>query len=98
VIQAGWLDGRVRYGFALRGPWREGRAGLESDDADGWLVVFAYDQRRQTVRRLEIQSNARGGGARYLENGIPMSYDKSVRDWALSAFRLLQRMQPKEES
>lgn len=91
VVQAGWKEGSVRYGVALRGTWQNGRERLESETADGWLVLFAFDTRRGSVRTLEIQPD---GQVSYHVNGVASTYDARVHDWSADAFRLLQRIKP----
>ncbi|MEP7346925.1 MAG: hypothetical protein ABI877_16770, partial [Gemmatimonadaceae bacterium] len=97
VVQAGWLEGGERYGMALRGKWRASRDSLESQADEAWLVLFAFDPRRGTVRRLEIQRDkTRAFVSAYLVNGVPAPYDRRARDWSIAAFRLLQLMKPRD--
>jgi beta-lactamase regulating signal transducer with metallopeptidase domain len=95
VIQAGWLDGGLRFGLVLRGAWQVAGDRLLSNDPAGWLVLFAYDPRQLTSRRVQM---ARDGNGRLHEalfiDGAPAPVDDGSGQWALSALRVLSRVAP----
>lgn len=88
-------EGGERYGLASRGKWSASTESLEPKDDDAWLVLFAIDQRRGTVRLLQIQRDESGRPVTlFFVDGVPTVYDVRAREWALSSFRLLQRIKP----
>ena len=95
VIQAGWLDGDARYGLAVRGTWSAAGHALSSNDGRAWLVLFAYDRRHQTVRRLQIRRDERGRlSEEEFIDGRPTPIDEASRSWVLSSLRTLRRAAP----
>jgi hypothetical protein len=93
VIQAGWLDGGVRVGLALRGRWTTTTRGLESRDSNAWFVVFAYDEQTRRSQRVQIVQDATGRlAATSFVNGAQATTDDATMAWAVASFGTLQRM------
>lgn len=91
VIQAGWLQGGVRYAIMVRGPWRLHKDQLLPNDSGSWLVLQAVDVRTGGTRRVEVRVQDR----RFLVNDIPTAMDAATEAWLTDVYRELRTLAPK---
>jgi hypothetical protein len=86
VVQAGWIDGRIRYGVLARGPWSLDDEGeLDPGAGADWIVVFRFDIGTERAALFELDPAAGSSGILWEEGRLEAS--PRTPEWVAEAVR-----------